>query len=136
LAVNFRYAETLRVGDLLADDARALFLGAEGVGIGAQGVLENVVAQNDSDGAAVNEIFGQAQGLGDAAGFILNLVGEAALEIAAGAEQVDHVAHVFRARNNQNLVNAGANQFFDRDIDHGLWPNRQKMLVGNLGQRH
>ncbi len=62
-----------------------------------QRVEEDVVAQHDQAAGALAIQLGQSEGLGDAAGLVLDAVGQTAAVAAAGAEQLDEVAHVFRA---------------------------------------
>ena len=56
--------------------------------------------------AAAAEAPRQAQRLGDAAGLVLHAVGELAAVVLAAAEQLDEVAHVLGAGDEQDLPDA------------------------------
>ncbi len=58
------------------EDAGAGRVGPEGVDHGLDGALHDVVGQHDEHGLAVDEVLGQAERLGDAAGILLIGVGQ------------------------------------------------------------
>src|SRR5206468_739265 len=70
-----------------------------------------------------------------AARLVLHLVGEAAAEVLAGAEQRHHVAHVLDAGDDQDLVDARFGELADRVEDHRLAADGQQVLVGDLSER-
>ncbi len=101
----------------------------------ADGVFEDVVAEDQADAVAAGEVLGQAQGLGDAAGAVLIGVVEVfEAELAAVAEQADEIAAVVSAGDEQNFLDAGLGHAFEGVIDHRLVVDREQMLVGDLGE--
>ena len=70
--------------------------------------MEDVVAENDQAAGVPAKQLGQPEGLRDAAGFVLHAVGQPAAVVLARAEQLDEIAHVLGARNQQHLVQPGA----------------------------
>jgi hypothetical protein len=55
------------------------------------------------DSVGAGKIFGESKRLSDTAGLVLDFIGELAAEILAGTEQVDNVAHMFKAGNDEYL---------------------------------
>ena len=102
----------------------------------AQRVLEDVVGQHHREAVAVDEPFGEAERLGDAAGVRLVRVEETVdAPLLAVAEQPEELAGVEAARHDHHLVDAGLDERLDRVVDHRAIEDRQEVLVGDAGQR-
>ena len=96
----------------------------------------NVVTQDDADAPSVGKVFGQPQGIGNAAfAFLIGVVEVLQAEFPAVGEQPQEVARIAPARHHQDLTNARIHERLDGVIDHGLVVNRQQVLIGDLGQR-
>ena len=98
--------------------------------------FDDVIAQHDDDLLAVGEVFRQSQRVGNAAfAFLVGVIDVGKIEGAAVAEQPQEVAGVIAARDDQQVADAGIDERLDGIENHRLVVNRQKMLVGDLGQR-
>ena len=106
-------------------------------------MLEDVVAEADDELLAGGEVARHADDLRDAARLDLHLVGEVEVEeqlVAAArahvavAEQVDELARVLLAGDEQHLAHAGALQELQRVIDHRPAADRQQVLVRDARQ--
>ena len=53
---------------------------------------------------------------------------------AARAQELDEVAHVLGAGDEQDVGEPGADQLLERMIDHRPRTDREEVLVGHLGQ--
>ena len=104
-------------------------------GVLAETVLEDVVTQNHRQRLTVGEVLSQAEGLGDSASLVLDLVGEPAAKLAPRTKQPHDVAHMLDTGDDQDLFDPHARELLDGIVDHGLAPDREQMLVGHLGQR-
>ena len=106
-------------------------------------MLEDVVPEDDDELLAGREVLRHAHDLGDAAGLRLHLVGEIELEqravaVARGqvavAEEVDHLARVALAGDDEHLADAGELEQLQRVVDHRPAADRQQVLVRDPGQ--
>src|SRR5262249_34265268 len=128
-------AEALGVVDFFEKDAGALGLFAEGVGGGGDVAFDDVVAEDDGDLAAVGEIFGEAESVGDAAFAFPMGEGEFAQPYGfAVAKKFDESAGVFATCDDEDVRDSRVSQAVDRVHDHGLVVDGKKMLVGDFGQ--
>ena len=110
---------------------------AKAVGRGEDVALDDVVAQDHADLVAVGEVFGQRQGVGDAAFAFLVGVVQMCLRpnCFAVGQQAQKVAGIPAAGDDQDVLYPGVHQRLDRVIDHRLVVDRQQMFVGDLGER-
>jgi hypothetical protein len=130
-----RNPETLRLINLFEQDLRPRGLVAELVRGRADAKLNDVVAQDDADLAAVGEVLGQQQRLGDATFTLLVGVLEVAdAEDLAVAQQLQEVAGVLAAGDHEDLVDSRVEQGLDRVVDHRPVVDRQQVLVRYAGQ--
>jgi hypothetical protein len=56
-------------------------------------------------------------------------------QVLAVAQQLEEVAGVLAARDNQDVADAGVKQALDGVINHGPVVDRKKVLVGHHGER-
>ncbi len=134
------HTEMLRIGDVLDEDHRPGGPAPDRLGLS---VLEDVVAETDDELLARGERSRHSDHLGDPAGRDLHLVGEIELEehLVAGpradvavAEQVDELAGVLLAGDEQHLGDAGALQQLQRVVDHRPPAHREQVLVRDARQ--
>ncbi len=98
--------------------------------------LDDVVAQDDANGAAVGEMFGQAQRVRDSAfAFLISVVQVLQSEFFAVGQQAQKIARIPAARHHQDLPYARIHQRLDGVVNHRLVVDRKQMLVGDLGER-
>ena len=125
----------LRVLDMVGEDRRT---GGASAGRGQQLAHprpeEQVVAEHQRDVVGTDEVAPDHEGLRQALGPRLDRVGEAQAELLAGAEQALVVVEVLRARDDQDLADAGQHQHRDRVVDHRLVVDRQQLLVDRQGR--
>ena len=121
--------EVLRLADVCKEDARAMLLSFEVANRLFDRAGVDVVRQHDDDPLAAYELARQAQSLGDAARALLPAV----LEIVA--QQSLEVVDVVGAGDEHQLDEAGSGERVDCPLHHGLVPDRQEVLVGDLRQR-
>src|SRR5579884_3406923 len=135
-ACNFSDTKAARIGDLLEQNLSARRLPAEIFG-GFQNILLNdVVAQNDAQPVAVRKVFGQREGVRNAAfAFLIGVAEVLQAELLAVREQPQKVARVFASGDDQDIANPGVDKRLDRVINHRLIVNRKQVLVGDLRQR-
>jgi len=121
--------------DFLEEDAGAFLLFAEGVDGLGDVTFDDVVAEDDGDLAAVGEVFGETESVGDAA--FAFLVGEVELAEADGlsvAEEFDECPGVFSAGDDEDIGDAGVTEAFDGVHDHGFVVDGEEMFVGDFGE--
>ena len=121
-------AEVLRVGHVLGEDERPVgACGPTSRIASLLGVLEDVVAEDDDERLAGGEVARHADDLRDPAGLRLHLVGQVELEQRLGAvaardvpvaEQVDHLARVLLAGDDEHFADAGELEQLERVVDH------------------
>ena len=106
-------------------------------------MLEDVVAEADDELVAGCEFAGHPDHLGDPAGLDLNLVGQIEVEERlvpragpdlAVAEQVDELARMVLAGDEQHLADTEPLQELERVIHHRPAADRQEVLVRDAGQ--
>ena len=139
VAVELDHAEVAQVRwiRLLAEhDARAVLLLAKRFDAGPDRPLKDVVGQEDDATVTGDELLGQAEGLGDAAGLVLVGVEEALdAELVPVAEEAQKLARMGPTGDQHDLVHARAHQRFDCVVDHRAVVDRKQVLVGDPGQR-
>ena len=129
------HAEPLRVVDLLQQDAGAALLPPERLHERGDVVLDDVVAEDDHHALPLGVVAGQAERLGDAAvPLLIDVVDVGQAELLAVAQKPQEVARVVAARDEQDVLDAGLHQRSNRIVDHRLVPDREQVLVGDLGQ--
>src|SRR5580698_3629550 len=98
--------------------------------------LDDIVAQDDADAAAIGEMLGQAQGVRDAAfAFLIGVVQMLQAEFLAVGQQAQEISRVASARHHQDLLYARIHQRLDGVVNHGLVVDGKQMLIGDLGER-
>ena len=106
------------------------FLGGEDI------AFDEVVAEDDADSVAVDEMLGQAQGVGDAAfAFLVGVVDVLEAEVAAVGEKPQKVARILTAGDDEDVGDGGVHQRLNGIENHRLVVDRQQVLVGDAGQR-
>ena len=129
-------AEAVGVVDFLEEDARAFGLFFEGFDGGRDVAFDDVVAEDDGDRAAVGEVFGEAEGVGDAAfPFLISEVEFAEADGFPVAEEFDERAGMLAAGDDKNIGDAGVAQAFDGVHDHRLVEDREEVFVGDFSER-
>ena len=136
VAGDFGHAEALGVRHFLEQDVGALGLLAETVRGRQDVALDDVVAQHHADLLAVGEMFGQRQGVGDAAfAFLVGVVDVLQAELLAVGQQAQKIAGIPAAGDDQDVLDPGIHQSLDRVVDHRPVVDRQQMFVGDFGER-
>ena len=72
--------------------------------------------------------------MGDPRGFLLDAVGELAAEGFAAAQEANHIPHVIRAGDDEQILDTCLHELTHGVVDHRLPPDREQMLVGHLRQ--
>ena len=83
-------------------------------------MIEDVVAQREADAVVPDEPLADLDGVRDAAGRLLLLVGDADAEVLPVAEQADERLHLTGRGDDQDLRDAAVDQQGQRIIDHRL----------------
>ena len=136
MLVHPSHAEPLRVVHLLEYHLRARGLGEEVARSLLDVLLDDVVAEDDAALVAVGELLSQLERLGDAALALLVGVFEVPdAELLAVLEQLEEVAGVLAAGDDENIADPGVEQALDRVIDHGAVVHRQQVLVRDQRER-
>jgi hypothetical protein len=127
--IHFRNSETLGVFYFLQQNMRRILTRHKLLDERRKRILENVISQNYANRLARRKSFRKRESLRDAAGFILHTVSERAMECAAGAEQLDEIAHVLRAGHDQNIFYSGGDELLNRIKDHRHFADGKQMLI-------
>ena len=134
--VQLGHAEALRVCDLVEHRPGAPRSGLELAGaVGQRRTEQDVVAEHAAEGVVADEVAGEADGVGDAERAALIAVRQIQSEMLAVGEQLDDVADALAADDDHDLTDAHAGKRGDGVVDHGPVVDRQKVLVGDDGQR-
>ncbi|MPM61143.1 hypothetical protein SDC9_107997 [bioreactor metagenome] len=91
--------------------------------------VEDVVAQHQRAGAAVQELFANQKGLRQPIGTGLHRVLQANAPLAAVAQQLLETRRVLRRADDQNVANTRQHQRAERVVDHWLVIDRQQLLA-------
>src|SRR2546426_9126060 len=122
--------EPLGVGHLLQKDARATAVLLKPSDLGAEVALEHVVAQNDADGTVRGEGFRPRQCVRDAPlAFLVGVVEPPRPYLSAVTEQLHEPPAVVSARDDEDLVDPGADQRLHGVEDHRPVVDREQVLV-------
>src|SRR6267142_1115410 len=129
-------AQMLMVGLLGQDNAGAVVLLAESLDAVTDRLAEDVVAEQDHHSIAADELFRQAQRLGDSSRLLLVRVKEPVdPELLPVAEQTKKLACMRTACHQHHLGHARLDEGLDRVADHRPVVDRQQVFVGDAGQR-
>ena len=90
--------------------------------------VEDVVAEGEGNGVAIDPVCGDQEGLSDAFGFVLHPVLNAHSEIRSVAEHPLEDRDVVRRRDQQDVSDAREHERGQRVIDHRLVIDRQELL--------
>jgi len=132
VAVELDDAEALRIGDFFQDDLCAGLLREEVGGGFAHVAFDDVVTEDDADLAAIGEVFGEFESIGDAAFAFLVAVAEGAqAQVLAVFEELEEVAGVFAAGHDHDFIDACVDEALDGVVDHGPVVDGQQVLVGD-----
>ena len=129
-AVEAYNSESLRVQDLVGEIDGAFFEPAAPFEDRPQRApKKNIVAKDERDPMAFDEIAADDERLGDAARLVLGAIGDVETKGAAVAQQPLEWRDVGGSRDQENLPHARKHKHRDRVIDHRLVIDRQQMLV-------
>ena len=132
-AVELDHAVGTGVLHVVAKDARAL---PDGGGTPQHGrealAVEQVVAQDEAPGAALQEVGAQHEGLSQPVGPLLHFVRELHAQLLARAQQVAEHGQVPRRGDDQHLADAGQHQRGQGVINHRLVVDGHDLLGDGL----
>ena len=112
------------------EHARSPSLGGEALDCRRDLLLVEVVGEHDDDRIAADELFGETERLGDAAGALLIGVEEALdSPFVSVAKKPKELSCVCSTRDEHELSNACFNQRLDRPEDHGPVVDRKQVFV-------
>ena len=89
---------------------------------------EQVVAQDQGAWRAIQKIFGQNKGLGQAIGWGLFNIGKRHPPVRSIPQKPFELFHIFRRRDNRDLANIRQHQNAQRIIDHRLIIDWQQLF--------
>src|SRR5207244_3530539 len=92
-------------------------------------------AEDEADRVAADEGLADQEGLGDAAGVRLDLVGQGQPDLAAVAEELLDARRVARRADDEDVTDAREHQHRQRIIDDRLVVDRQQLLADRTGER-
>src|SRR5688572_7775462 len=135
-ALELHHAETLRIGHFLEKDLGARGLREEVCNGVLDVLLDDVVAEDHDDLVAIGEVFREFERIGDAAlAFLIGVLEVFDTQLLAVLQELEKVSRVLPAGHDENLVQAGPREAFDRVIDHRPVVYRQQVLVGDQRER-
>src|SRR5690606_15871746 len=134
LGVEFGDAIRLRVVSVVPEDGGTLVTRSGGSHVVGEAVTEeDVVAEHQGAGLAIEEGFADEEGLGKAFGLGLFGVAELDAPLRAVAEQVLKGGGVFWGGAHQHLPDLRQHQHAERVIDHGFVVDRDELLAHRFG---
>ncbi len=101
----------------------------------AHAPVEDVVAENQADVVAGDEIGADLERLGDSLRFGLHGVLDRNAPLTPVTQQALETGDVLRGGNQQDVPHPGPHQGRDRIVDHRLVVDRHQLLAGHQGQR-
>ena len=139
ILIELHDAEALGVVHVVAEDGgAALALGGLDGALEMAGqavTVEDIVAEDERAGFAVDELLADYEGLGQAVGRGLLGVGEVHAEAGTVAQQALEVGQVGGRRDDQDVPDTSQHEGGQRVVDHGLVVDRQQLLGGHKRER-
>ena len=82
--------------------------------------FDDVVTEDDADLAAIGEVLGEFEGVGDPAfAFLVAVAERAQAQVLAVFEELEEVAGVFAAGHDHDFIDASVDEALDGVVDHG-----------------
>ena len=137
ILVKGHHAEPLRVRHIVAKNrGSAVFRVLDGCleDLSEAVAVEDIVPQDHSSGFPRQELLPQDEGLGQAVGARLDLIGQVDAELASVPQQGFKPRRIRGGRDDENVLDSCQHQGGQGVIDHGLIVNREKLLGCDHGQ--